>query len=62
MRQLSLANFKGVNGRIILILSLLLFGLTLLGTTHNFRWTMMGLLTFFLAYLSKGIRRRSSHL
>ena len=35
-----------------------LFFLTALVTTHYFRVSMMALVTFVLAYLSKGIRRR----
>ena len=35
-----------------------LFLLTALVTTHYFRVSMMALVTFVLAYLSKGIRRR----
>jgi hypothetical protein len=35
-----------------------LFFLTALVTTHYFRISMMALVTFILAYLSKGIRRR----
>ena len=35
-----------------------LFFLTALVTTHYFRVSMMALVTFILAYLSKGIRRR----
>lgn len=54
-----LAPKKPVNGRLLPAIALLLFGLTVLGTTHSFRWTMMALLTFVLAYLTKGIRRRS---
>lgn len=34
---------------------------TVLATTHYFRISMMGLATFFLAYLSKGIRRKKSN-
>jgi hypothetical protein len=35
--------------------------LTALVTTHYFRVSMMALVTFVLAYLSKGIRRRGIH-
>jgi len=35
-----------------------LFLITALVTTHYFRVSMMGLITFVLAYLSKGMRRR----
>ena len=38
-----------------------LFLLTALVTTHYFRVSMMALVTFVLAYLSKGIRRRGIH-
>jgi hypothetical protein len=38
-----------------------LFFLTALVTTHYFRVSMMALITFILAYLSKGIRRRGTH-
>ena len=38
-----------------------LFFLTALVTTHYFRVSMMALVTFVLAYLSKGIRRRGIH-
>ena len=50
---------KLLKGKVSTLLFILLFSLTILGTTHNFRFTMMGLITFVLAYLSKGIRRRS---
>ncbi len=38
-----------------------LFLVTTLATTHYFRISMMGLVTFVLAYLSKGIRRKKSN-
>jgi len=38
-----------------------LFFLTALVTTHYFRVSMMALVTFVLAYLTKGIRRRGIH-
>ena len=38
-----------------------LFFLTALVTTHYFRVSMMALVTFVLAYLTKGIRRRGLH-
>ena len=38
-----------------------LFFLTALVTTYYFRVSMMALVTFVLAYLSKGIRRRGIH-
>lgn len=55
-----LNNTKERNYRIITFLAILLFVLTVLGTTHNYRFAMMGLVTFVLAYLTKGMRRRSS--
>jgi hypothetical protein len=38
-----------------------LFFLTALVTTHYFRVSMTALVTFVLAYLTKGIRRRGIH-
>lgn len=58
-KPIFLSKNKKVNNRIVALLAMLLFALTILGTTHNFRFAMMGLITFVLAYLSKGIRRRS---
>lgn len=45
---------------LIYLLLGVLFVLTSVATTHYFRWSMMGLITFGLAYLSKGIRRRGT--
>lgn len=46
------------NSLIYLLLGVLLI-VTTVATTHYFRWSMMGLITFGLAYFSKGIRNKS---
>jgi uncharacterized membrane protein YbaN (DUF454 family) len=61
--KFSKANKKAVLGRNKLYLALgifLLCPLTLWGTTQNFNGTMMILVTFALAYLSKGMRKSKS--
>ena len=56
-------NRDKTNGQTQIIYWLLgcLFLLTALVTTHYFRVSMMALVTFVLAYLTKGIRRRGTH-
>ncbi|MGL5035150.1 MAG: hypothetical protein ACRC6M_15265 [Microcystaceae cyanobacterium] len=60
LNKFSILSNKKINYRIVALLTILLFTLTILGTTHNYRFAMMGLITFVLAYLTKGMRRRSS--
>ncbi len=53
------SNQSNHNYLIYLLLGILLV-VTTVATTHYFRWSMMGLITFVLAYSSKGIRRRGT--
>ncbi len=55
--KIKVNNVKKINHYQLIGLTLLLL-LTLLSLTQSYHFAMMGLTTFILAYLSKGMRRK----